>query len=517
MRRKRLCTTLAGNEVVQLIISDPDQKSGSDGRKKRGVVISSRVHPGETNSSWMLKGALDFITGESSEAKALRSNFVFKIVPMLNPDGVVVGNYRCSLSGEDLNRQYANPTKECFPEVYHLKQMIMNFKLTHDIVLFADLHGHSRKSNIFMYGCENLTNEELYMKERIIPTLLDESNPCFNIKNCSFQVSKGKEGCGRVVVNRQLGISNSYTMEASFMGADQGELKGVHFNTSHYESMGRTLCEVLKNLCDPTQSKMDKIHANLLKLYPMDASMIESMGIVSDNGTDSESDSSASAAALDLALPSQPKVKAAVAAFKAGGKKGKASPTPPASGGKLEGGGWSKVKERLSLRLKKVNPSGSKAPAHKAASQGTSKAQASPKSGATAGAKEGEDAAPRRPTLRQLLSPKRKALGGAKEGEGAAPRRSTLRQLLSPKSKTKAVQKGAKEDKKPGGAAAPALKLPGMGGKSTKVAGQVPVAPSTARTTTKVKGKTATTRPTARTSRSTPSPRPAKIKIARNS
>lgn len=37
------------------------------------------------------------------------------------------------------------------------------------------------------------------------------------------QVGKGKEGCGRVVVRKQLGIVNAFTMEASFMGADQVE------------------------------------------------------------------------------------------------------------------------------------------------------------------------------------------------------------------------------------------------------------------------------------------------------
>jgi murein tripeptide amidase MpaA len=66
---------------------------------KKGVFISARVHPGESNSSWIMKGVIDFLTGNSNEARALRENFVFKIVPILNPDGVINGNYRCSLSG----------------------------------------------------------------------------------------------------------------------------------------------------------------------------------------------------------------------------------------------------------------------------------------------------------------------------------------------------------------------------------------------------------------------------------
>ena len=34
---------------------------------------------------------------------------------MLNPDGVVNGNYRSSLAGEDLNRRYANPSMGVSP------------------------------------------------------------------------------------------------------------------------------------------------------------------------------------------------------------------------------------------------------------------------------------------------------------------------------------------------------------------------------------------------------------------
>lgn len=50
--------------------------------------------------------------------------FVFKIIPMLNPDGVIVGNYRCSLAGRDLNRNYRHPRRESFPTVFGVKTVI---------------------------------------------------------------------------------------------------------------------------------------------------------------------------------------------------------------------------------------------------------------------------------------------------------------------------------------------------------------------------------------------------------
>lgn len=45
----------------------------------------------------------------------LRDQFVFKIIPMLNPDGVINGNYRCSLIGKDLNRVWQAPDKTLHP------------------------------------------------------------------------------------------------------------------------------------------------------------------------------------------------------------------------------------------------------------------------------------------------------------------------------------------------------------------------------------------------------------------
>lgn len=55
------------------------------------IFLSARVHPGETNASWVMKGTLEFLMGTSPLAASLREAYIFKIVPMLNPDGVING------------------------------------------------------------------------------------------------------------------------------------------------------------------------------------------------------------------------------------------------------------------------------------------------------------------------------------------------------------------------------------------------------------------------------------------
>ena len=53
---------------------------------------------------------------------------MFKLIPMLNPDGVVVGNSRTSLAGVDLNRVYKKPRQDLFPTIYHTKTMLTKLK-----------------------------------------------------------------------------------------------------------------------------------------------------------------------------------------------------------------------------------------------------------------------------------------------------------------------------------------------------------------------------------------------------
>jgi hypothetical protein len=178
----------------------------------------------------MMKGVIDYLVGPTIGAKILRDNFIIKIVPMINPDGVINGNTRCSLAGVDLNRCWMDPQKDTHPVIFHLKWLIKKLSDEREILLFCDFHGHSRKKNIFMYG--NSTKNDTKYKERLFPYMIEKIGEVFSYSDCAFSVQKAKEGTGRVVGWKELGIQNSFTLEASFCGSDFGKYAELHFNTN---------------------------------------------------------------------------------------------------------------------------------------------------------------------------------------------------------------------------------------------------------------------------------------------
>jgi hypothetical protein len=205
---------------------------------------------------------------------------------MLNPDGVIVGNYRCNLAGVDLNRTWDAPSRKLNPTIFYLKQMIRRFMDDRELILFCDLHGHSRKMNVFMYGCENKKTWSLRLRERVFPRMLWRNASVFSFSDCSFKVSKQKENAGRVVVWRELGLTNSYTMEASFCGADFGRYANLHFSVAEFEEMGHYFCDTILDYCDPDQSKVASTLRELQTLNPS-AHVAPAVGQQLDGDTDS--------------------------------------------------------------------------------------------------------------------------------------------------------------------------------------------------------------------------------------
>lgn len=72
---------------------------------------------------------------------------------MLNPDGVCEGHYRANYVGADLNRRWPNPSKLLHPTIHYTKRLLKMCHADNQVLLFCDFHGHTRKRNVFMYGC----------------------------------------------------------------------------------------------------------------------------------------------------------------------------------------------------------------------------------------------------------------------------------------------------------------------------------------------------------------------------
>uniref|UniRef100_A0A672VAW4 Cytosolic carboxypeptidase 1 n=1 Tax=Strigops habroptila TaxID=2489341 RepID=A0A672VAW4_STRHB len=264
-RQDVLCETLAGNSCPLVTITAMPESNYYEHicqfRNRPYIFLSARVHPGETNASWVMKGTLEYLMSNNPSAQCLRESYIFKIIPMLNPDGVINGNHRCSLSGEDLNRQWQNPNPDLHPTIYHAKGLLQYLAAIKRLPLvYCDYHGHSRKKNVFMYGCSiketmwhtNVNAAACDLMEdpgyRVLPKILSQTAPAFCMGSCSFVVEKSKESTARVVVWREIGVQRSYTMESTLCGCDQGKYKGLQIGTRELEEMGAKFCVGLLRL-----------------------------------------------------------------------------------------------------------------------------------------------------------------------------------------------------------------------------------------------------------------------------
>lgn len=90
---------------------------------KKVVLVTARVHPGETPGSHVMNGIISFLLSKDARAMLLRKNFVFMLVPMLNPDGVYHGHYRMDIFNQNLNRFYVNPNSELHPGPFGVKSL----------------------------------------------------------------------------------------------------------------------------------------------------------------------------------------------------------------------------------------------------------------------------------------------------------------------------------------------------------------------------------------------------------
>ncbi|GLI63696.1 hypothetical protein VaNZ11_006745 [Volvox africanus] len=195
-------------------------------REKTVFFVSSRVHPGETPATHIFNGMLAFLLRRSDpRAAALRRRFVFKLVPIVNPDGVAVGNYRTDTLGQNLNRFYTGvPDESTQPSVYAIKTLLMHYAQQGILEYYIDLHAHANKKGVFIYG-NTLGDCDAHMQSLLYAKLVALNNPAFDFVGCNYTEKNmvradkdgaSKEGAGRVALYRETGLTHLYTIEANY-------------------------------------------------------------------------------------------------------------------------------------------------------------------------------------------------------------------------------------------------------------------------------------------------------------
>jgi hypothetical protein len=157
------------------------------------------------------------------------------------------------------------------PTIFHAKEMLHRLRQDREVVLYADLHGHSRCSNMFIYGCDDPRGDNpKRLLTRVFPYMLGKATPSFSFKDCNFVIQKNgsKDGTARVVSHRHIGIDNAYTLEASFAGPTRGPYAQTHFTMLDFQAMGRSFCETFIDYVDPTQTVAGAALRDLHALFP---------------------------------------------------------------------------------------------------------------------------------------------------------------------------------------------------------------------------------------------------------
>eukprot|EP00753_Platysulcus_tardus_P018221 PLAT6783.1.p1 GENE.PLAT6783.1~~PLAT6783.1.p1 ORF type:complete len:613 (-),score=151.44 PLAT6783.1:86-1924(-) len=243
LRRETIARTLQHRRMDLLTITDPVST-----RRKSIVFITSRVHPGETPAQYICDGLITFLVSSDPAAKRLRARCVFKIIPMLNPDGVFIGNYRCNYAGFDLNRHWRAPQRWCHPEIVAAKALIMACKEDRraDLDFFIDIHAHSTMYNAF-FLCNG--GEEAVENDRRFPALLDGISRQFSLSDTRFDTDPAKGGTGRRALGDLFAADvHCYTLEVSFFASlASGARKATPFTQATYRKLGADVCLALQD------------------------------------------------------------------------------------------------------------------------------------------------------------------------------------------------------------------------------------------------------------------------------
>jgi hypothetical protein len=90
-----------------------------------------------------------------------------------------------------LEQEVEQPQQDLAPDYLQCKAVVITMlDIERSVAFYCDIHGHSRKKNVFMYGCSqnNLDVNSAKANDmiRLLPYMLGGKNKIFSFKDCTF-------------------------------------------------------------------------------------------------------------------------------------------------------------------------------------------------------------------------------------------------------------------------------------------------------------------------------------------
>ena len=218
--------TICGNPLDILYITN-FSSTQSVINARQSIIFTARVHPGETSGSYVIESVINNLLNNSEQSNNLLDKYIFKIIPMLNPDGVIHGHYRNNILGKDLNRMWQDPRDNETPTIYYLKKLISINKP----FFFCDFHGHSNMPNCALYCCSppkkkknkffNFPNGNIksyhFYEEKVFMRIMEEESKYYQKSGEKYNIQKSKLKSARGVIYNEFNVYFSYALETGLM------------------------------------------------------------------------------------------------------------------------------------------------------------------------------------------------------------------------------------------------------------------------------------------------------------
>ena len=220
------------NRTLSLLeITNPESK-----KDKKSILIIAMQHAGEDAGGYSVEGIIDYLLSDTHETRNILDNYVYYIVPMMNPDGVYHGVSRYTPKMQDMNDEWVREESDPLDspvEVEFVKKWITErLNSNKKIDLFIDIHCHTQgnRYNAFL---------DRSMEKEALRGLTDNMRKYWPHLRYSYRYSPA-----RLAVNYTARLEiPSVTLE--FTQSYENNGNGLYLGIDDYRKFGRDMVRAI--------------------------------------------------------------------------------------------------------------------------------------------------------------------------------------------------------------------------------------------------------------------------------